>query len=31
LEATLDERAVAAMGGVVREERGLVFEREESD
>ncbi len=31
LEQTLDERAVAAMGGVVREERGLVFEREESD
>jgi cyanophycin synthetase len=31
LEATMDERAVAAMGGVVREERGLVFEREESD
>jgi cyanophycin synthetase len=31
LEATLDERAVAAMEGVVREERGLVFEREESD
>ena len=31
LESTLDERAVAAMEGVVREERGLVFEREESD
>src|SRR3546814_567519 len=31
LEQTLDERVVAAMGGVVREERGLVFEREESD
>jgi cyanophycin synthetase len=31
LEQSLDERAVAAMGGVVREERGLVFEREESD
>ncbi|HVI60370.1 MAG TPA: cyanophycin synthetase [Luteimonas sp.] len=31
LEQVLDERAVAAMGGVVREERGLVFEREESD
>jgi cyanophycin synthetase len=26
-----DEAAVAAMGGVVRDERGLVFEREESD
>src|SRR3546814_18496271 len=31
LEQTLDERAVAAMGGVVREERGLVFESEERD
>src|SRR3546814_11176810 len=31
LEQTLDERVVAAMGGVVREERGLVFEREASD
>ncbi len=33
LEATMsaDEAAVAAMEGVVRDERGLVFEREESD
>src|SRR3546814_1104561 len=30
LEQTLDERVVAALGGVVREERGLVCEREES-
>ena len=26
-----DEIAVAAMEGVVRDERGLVFEREDSD
>ncbi len=31
LEPALDEHALAAMEGVVREERGLVFEREESD
>ncbi len=31
LETTLDERLVAAMEGVVRDERGLRFEREESD
>jgi cyanophycin synthetase len=31
LETTLDERLVAAMQGVVRDERGLSFEREESD
>lgn len=31
LEQTLDEAAVAAMEGVVRDERGLRFEREESD
>ncbi|MDN5795016.1 MAG: cyanophycin synthetase [Intrasporangium sp.] len=31
LETTLDERIVAAMEGVVRDERGLRFEREESD
>ena len=31
LETTLDERLVAAMQGVVRDERGLRFEREESD
>ena len=33
LESTLtaDEAAVAAMEGVVRDERGLVFEREEND
>ncbi len=30
-EPALDEHALAAMEGVVREERGLVFEREESD
>lgn len=31
LEQTLDEAVVAAMEGVVRDERGLRFEREESD
>ena len=31
LDTTLDERLVAAMEGVVRDERGLRFEREESD
>jgi len=31
LETTLDEQLVAAMEGVVRDERGLRFEREESD
>ncbi|MGO4260179.1 cyanophycin synthetase [Lysobacter sp. TAB13] len=31
LEPALDEAAFAAMEGVVRDERGLVFEREESD
>ena len=31
LETTLDEQLVAAMEGVVRDERGLHFEREESD
>ncbi len=31
LDATLDEQLVAAMAGVVRDERGLRFEREESD
>ena len=31
LETTLDERLVAAMEGVVRDERGLRFEREASD
>ena len=33
LESTMtaDEAAVAAMEGVVRDERGLVFEREEND
>ncbi|WP_347354925.1 cyanophycin synthetase [Intrasporangium sp.] len=31
LQTTLDERIVAAMEGVVRDERGLRFEREESD
>ncbi|KRB11088.1 cyanophycin synthetase [Lysobacter sp. Root690] len=31
LEPTLDEAAFAAMEGVVRDERGLRFEREESD
>jgi len=31
LATTLDERLVAAMEGVVRDERGLRFEREESD
>ncbi|MCW5579340.1 MAG: cyanophycin synthetase, partial [Dokdonella sp.] len=31
LEAPLDEQLVAAMEGVVRDERGLRFEREESD
>lgn len=30
-EQALDESALAAMQGVVRDERGLVFEREESD
>ena len=31
LESNLDEQLVAAMEGVVRDERGLRFEREESD
>ena len=31
LEPALDESTFAAMEGVVRDERGLVFEREESD
>ncbi len=31
LETSMDERLVAAMEGVVRDERGLRFEREESD
>ncbi|MFT3897102.1 MAG: cyanophycin synthetase [Thermomonas sp.] len=31
LDTTLDEQLVAAMEGVVRDERGLRFEREESD
>ena len=31
LESTLDEQLVAAMEGVVRDERGLRFEREEND
>ena len=31
LDTALDERLVAAMEGVVRDERGLRFEREESD
>lgn len=31
LETSLDEQLVAAMEGVVRDERGLHFEREESD
>jgi cyanophycin synthetase len=31
LETTLDEQLVAAMEGVVRDERGLRFEREEND
>jgi cyanophycin synthetase len=31
LETSLDEQLVAAMEGVVRDERGLRFEREESD
>ena len=31
LETNLDEQLVAAMEGVVRDERGLRFEREESD
>jgi cyanophycin synthetase len=31
LETSLDEQLVAAMQGVVRDERGLRFEREESD
>jgi cyanophycin synthetase len=31
LITTMDERLVAAMEGVVRDERGLRFEREESD
>ncbi len=31
LESTLDERIAASMEGVVRDERGLRFEREESD
>ncbi len=31
LDTTLDEQIVAAMEGVVRDERGLRFEREESD
>ena len=31
LDTGVDEQAFAAMEGVVREERGLVFEREESD
>ncbi|MEO6227864.1 MAG: cyanophycin synthetase [Thermomonas sp.] len=31
LTTTMDERLVAAMEGVVRDERGLRFEREESD
>ena len=31
LETNMDERLVAAMEGVVRDERGLRFEREESD
>ena len=31
LQTTLDEQLVAAMEGVVRDERGLRFEREESD
>ncbi|MBS0226432.1 MAG: cyanophycin synthetase [Proteobacteria bacterium] len=31
LDATMDEQLVAAMAGVVRDERGLRFEREESD
>jgi cyanophycin synthetase len=31
LQPPLDETAFAAMEGVRREERGLVFEREESD
>ncbi|MEO5963732.1 MAG: Mur ligase family protein, partial [Thermomonas sp.] len=31
LQVSMDERLVAAMEGVVRDERGLSFEREESD
>ena len=31
LQTSMDERLVAAMEGVVRDERGLSFEREESD
>ncbi len=31
LQSTMDEQAVASMDGVVRDERGLVFEREQSD
>jgi cyanophycin synthetase len=31
LDTALDEQIVAAMEGVVRDERGLRFEREESD
>ena len=31
LQTSMDERLVAAMAGVVRDERGLRFEREEND
>jgi cyanophycin synthetase len=31
LQSSIDEQLVAAMEGVVRDERGLRFEREEND